>query len=125
MLRICAMSRYRMEMGWAINTQIRSLRKILQEDIEIEKLPMVIRTTISSAPFDESLFDSLTLFIKIDEDGTSHLRGNITEFHLPNDNVYHYEIKSFPKLEELKEWILTTKGVDVFCTEILCGKANL
>ena len=118
------MGRYRMEMSWAVNTQITSLREILQKEIEFEHTPMIIRTNFASAPHDESLFDSLTIFVKVDEDGLSHLRGNITEFHLPHDNEYHYEIKTFPSLSELKEWFLTTNNLEEFCTEILCGKPN-
>ena len=119
------MSIYRMEMSWAVNTQIKSLRQILQKEIEIQHLPMIIRTTMSSAPHDESLFDTLTMFIKIDEDGTSHLRGTITEFHLPQDDEYHYELKAFPSFNELKDWILTNYDLNEFCTDILCGRANM
>jgi hypothetical protein len=119
------MGRYRMELSWAVDAQIDSLRDVLKKDIDTSQRPLVIRTTISSAPMDESLFDSLTLYVQIDEDSTSHLRGTITEFHLPEDISYRYEIISFPTFEELKEWFFSTGGKVDFCTEILCKSPNL
>lgn len=115
-----------MELGWAVNTQIEILGKVLLEHPDNqEKRPILIRTSMSSAPQDESLFDSLTLFVKVDEDGTSHLRGIITEFHLPNDLEYKYEIKSFTTLKELKEWYFHSGECRGICKKILLGASNM
>jgi len=117
---------YEMKLGWAVNTQIDILGKVLKEYPDYPEVrPVLIRTSISSAPHNESLFDSLSLFVKVDEDGTSHLRCIIREFHLPNDLEYKYEVKSFASLKELKEWFFSTGGKVDFCTEILCKSPNL
>ena len=57
------MSAYRMEIGWAVDAQLGMLREELLkiDDLELMK-DSLIRTSIASAPVDESLFDSLVLF---------------------------------------------------------------
>lgn len=119
------MSAYRMEMSWAVDAQINSLRKVLQQDIDTSQRPQIIRSAIASAPHDDSLFNSFIMYVLIDDDGTAHLQAARTEFNLPHDDVYRYELKEFPTFDELKSWILTAAGVEDFCMEIICGKANL
>ena len=117
---------YEMELGWAVNTQIDILGKVLKEYPDYPEVrPVLIRTSISSAPHNESLFDSLTLFVKVDEDGTSHLRGIIREFHLPNDLEYKYEVKSFASLKELKEWYFHSGECREICKKVLLGASNM
>lgn len=101
------MSAYRMEIGWAVDAQLGMLREELLkiDDLELMK-DSLIRTCIASAPVDESLFDSLVLYIVVEADGTSHLKGVMTEFCYPQeDKVYEYDIKSCPSLAALKEWV--------------------
>lgn len=113
------MSAYDMEIEWAVDKQIGSLRRVLRENDEPVSRPGIVRSGIASAPCDDSLFDSLTMFIKIDEDGTSHLQAVMTTFHLPEDESHLYEIKTLPTFDELKEWVLTTKNLCKICTDII------
>jgi len=119
-----AMSAYRMEIDWAVDDQLEMLAEALKKVTEVEP-PMIIRTKMSSAPMNDSLFDSLTLFVKIDEDGTAHFRGVITKFHLPEDDQYNYEFKAFPDFLQLKDWYFSTYGKGELCTDILCGPSNV
>lgn len=117
---------YDMEIGWAVHTQIIFLCNLLRRLPKKPKnLPLIIHTTMPSAPHDDNLFDSLKLFVNIDEDGSSNLRGTITKWSpATGDTYYHYQIKLFNSLSELIEWLDHTGEAHKFCTNVMLGKAD-
>ena len=118
---------YELEVEWAINSQIKSLGKVLHDfQKPTENCELAIRSSIVSAPHNESLFDSLVIFVQLDNDGKAHLRGTISEYNYPQDDiVYKYEIISFSSFDELLVWFDNYYDVKEKCYEVMLGKPNM
>jgi len=118
------MSAYEMELRWAISSQIDSLRNVLLEYQVPDKVEAcMLRSGISSAPHNESLFDSVTLCVKIEADGSAHLRGTLTDSD--GETNYGYYIKSFPSFKELLHWYTKSGEIYKTCLDKFDGRCDV
>lgn len=118
------MSAYEMELEWAIESQVDALRGVLQEfQLQENMVDCMLRTKFSSAPQNDSLFDSISLCVKVESDGSAHLRGTLTGSD--GSTKYGYIIKSFPSFIELVHWYNESGDVYNTCKERFHRKSDV
>lgn len=118
------MNAYQMELKWAISSQIDFLSNVLLEYQVPDKVEAcMLQSDISSAPHNESLFDSVTLCVKIEADGSAHLRGTLTASD--GETNYGYYIKSFPSFSDLLLWYTKSGEVYKTCLDKFNGRCDV
>lgn len=115
-----------MEIEMAVEKQVELLREVIYRyqasDIKGE---CNLSPSISSAPFNDSYFDSLTLYVHIGKDGSAILGGTITEWDSSNGNTFYiHDIKKFPSFDDLVEWYIHSGDVSEFCTKAMLGPST-
>ena len=114
------MSRWEMEIDMCCDNQVGSLYDVLMERKNSEgfKSGDVITSAIASAPFTESLYDSLRLYVRINEDNSVELIGKISYWQA--DRGYYgsdTHIRDFKDINECIEWLGRSSSASDYCTE--------
>lgn len=114
------MSRWEMEIDMCCDDQVRSLYNVLvdREKSEDFKSGDIITSAIASTPFTESLFDSLRLYVRINEDNRVELIGRISDWQA--DRGYYgsdTHIHDFKDINECINWLGCSSSASDYCTE--------
>ena len=108
------------EMEMCCSMQVRSLIHELELCKQVgDTKDRMVHPRYPAAPRDDTLFDSMNLYAKLDEDGKVELSGTVFYWnHIDGDTQETTVIENFPDIDSCLEWLKSGGKFDYIASKL-------